>query len=58
MSKYIVGQAVTVQHRRSGRIIPGVVSDVLPEILNGQQQYRVDIGGAHMQVGEDQVREV
>jgi hypothetical protein len=65
MSKFTVGQPVTVEHRRSGRIIPGVVSEVLadaspegvrPVIVGGQPQYRVDIGGANMQCGEDQLR--
>lgn len=65
MSKFTVGQAVTVQHKRSGRTIPGIVSDVLlrldsqglPEQLRigGQPQYTVEIGGTNMQCGEDQV---
>ena len=65
MSKYSVHQAVIVQHRRTGRAIPGVVSEVCvlvdpqgrfaPHRIGGQQQYRVDIGGTNLQAGEDQV---
>lgn len=64
--KYTHGQAVTVQHKRTGRFIPGIVAEALfsvdpdgrvkPRIVGGQQQYAVDIGGGcKMQCGEDQV---
>ena len=64
-SKYRKGQAVSVQHRRTGRFIVGIVSQVMvvdrngrvePYILGGQPQYRVDIGGTNLQAGEDQIK--